>query len=76
MMPEDIKRAVASSDYASAMSLWNEYTVALANGILTADSVAQARELVEHVRPILGAARTDAHQRLRALPIAGTYLAG
>jgi len=74
MTAEEIKRAVASGDYAAATALWNQYTAALANGGLTEDSLTQARDLIDSVRPMLRTAHADALHHLRALHVAVTYL--
>ena len=68
-----IREAIAGGDYARALELWDQYTSALAGGLLTEDTLAEAANLVEWSRPILMSARAHAAERLRALHVAGAY---
>ena len=68
-----IREAIAGGDYTRALELWNEYTAALAGGLLSQATLAEAANLVEWSRPILLTTRAHAAERLRALHVAGAY---
>jgi len=72
-MTHGIKQAIASGDYTKALDAWREYTAAMAAAGPTAESLAEAAELLAWARSRLIAARADIAERLRALHVAGRY---
>jgi hypothetical protein len=73
----DIRRAVASGDYPSALRLWDEYAAGIRQeirrGACTPARMAEAREFLEWARRAVLCARARAQNQLNAIHVAKQY---